>query len=79
MSIFTFQMNYELNDQQLNIIIKNLHQHCHKEFYIELYYNNSECVYYLDIVLEADNEDEKMDIDIINLVEFYIILFNSWS
>ena len=76
MSIFTFQMNYKLNKNQFNLIIKNLQQYCDKisckKFYIEFHYNKSEGIYYLDIVLEVDNEDEKMDIDIINLVQFYI-------
>jgi len=76
MSILTFQMNYKLNKNQFNLIIKNLQQYCDKisckEFYIELHYNKSECVYYLDIVLEDNNEDDNIDKNIINLVQFYI-------
>lgn len=72
MSILTFQMNYELNKKQFNLIIKNLKQYYCKKFIIELYYNKSECVYCLDIVLEDNNENDNIDKNIINLVQFYI-------
>ena len=76
--IFCFNFNYKLTKKQLKMIESNIKNYCDKigckEFNFCISYVRGEN-YFLDLELINIEESEEINVDIVNLIDFYLSEF----